>query len=207
MVIDLKSNSVITFGFSTTLLLPDDVIRRIRELSPADKDGDSTFQEEQEAPNGKLMVFALVSGVGKSDKKVGIRFDYYPRRRARSAKKSTKIMPSVSNLLGALSTLQEETKFECRLISQFKKPSKAIPILKLPLKLTDFPGSVFGEIHGIHFVSRNGTDLIHAILDTSQDGALLESINFSYSKQFNQSIAEDILTRALELAKLYVVME
>ncbi len=207
MVIDLKSNSISGFWFSTTLLLPDDVVRRIRELSPADKDGDSIFQEEQEAPNGKLIVFAVVSRVGKSDNKFSIHLSYHPRRRARSAKKSTKTMPSVSNLLGVLSALQEETKFECRLISQFKKTSKAIPILKLPLKLTDFPGSVFGEIHGIHFVSRNGTDLTHTILDTSPDGTLLESIDFSYSKQFHQSIAEEILGRAIELSNLYVAKE
>ncbi len=207
MVIDLKSNSISGFWFSTTLLLADDVIRHIRELSPANKDGDSIFQEEQEAPNGKSMVFAVVSRVGKSDNKFSIHLSYHPRRSARAAKKSTKTKPSVSSLLGALSTLQAETKFECRLISQFKRTSKAIPILKLPLKLTDFPGSVFDEIHGIHFVSKNGTDLTHTILDTNPDGTLLESIIFNYSKQFHQSIAEDILTRALELAKLYVVME
>lgn len=153
------------------------------------------------------MAFAVVSRVGKSGNKFSIRLSYLPRRRARAAKKSTKTMPSVSSLLGVLSALQEETKFECRLVSQFKKPSKATPILKLPLKLTDFPGSVFGEIHGIHFVSRNGTDLIHTILDTSPDGALVESINFSYSKQFNQSIAEEILGRAIELSNLYVAKE
>jgi len=207
MVIDLKGNSISNFVFSTTLVLPDDVIRRIRELSPADKDGDSVFQEEQEAPNGKLMVFALVSPVGKSDGKFSIQLSYHPRRRARSTKKSTKTMPSVSNLLGVLSALQGETKFECRLISEFKRTSKATPILKLPLKLTDFPGSVFGEIHGIHFVSRNGTDLTHIILDTSPDGTLVASIICNYSKQFHQSIAEEILGRAIELSNLYVAKE
>ncbi len=204
MAIDLNSNSVSMFGFSTTVSLTDEVRKSIGELWPADKRGNGFFEEDLEGTTGRVRVIAVVSRIGRSGNKFNIAVSFHSLRRTRSNKKPVVAGPSLANLFTALSALPAESKFNCSLVSQFKRTAKVTPIVKLPLKLTEFPGAAFNEIRGIHFALKDGADWVQIILDTADDSFRL-IVYFDYSHTFSQSIAEEMFIQGLKFAKLYVV--
>ncbi len=194
------------FEFNTTTALTEDIIAFIRDLDPTNKRGNIFLDEVSEVAGSNSRVLISINRVSKSDNRFTISVMFTPIRRARLTKKVVNAESSLTRLLTSLSALQQECKFECRLTSQFRRRDKAIPIVTLPLKVTQFPGVAFSEIRGIHITSKDGESLVDAVLDTnSNDPMLQETVIFQHSQRFMQSLVEEIWTRGLELSKLFVV--
>ena len=66
---------------------------------------------------------------------------------------------SVSKLFEIISYIKEEITVMCTLRLSFGRPRKYKTIISLPIKITDMPKAIYDEIHGMHFVKREGKGL------------------------------------------------
>jgi len=202
ITVSLKSENVIAFQFDTTLMLNDDVIKRVKELSPPDKSGGSLFEEIQEINTEKYESFASVGRTKKNNGKYEVTIAVTPSRR-----RQIKERASVSQLIEILSTIKEKLDFDCRILLRLRRSKGLNPIINLPLRLSESVDLAFNEIHGIHLVKKNneGDIIYHVILDTAPKSALRESISFIHSGNFSETIIDEILKEALKISKLFVV--
>jgi hypothetical protein len=183
--------------------LTDDLLEKIRSVAPPDKDGDHVFVDSYKIGNVNHFLIAIVSkstGEGRYGVLVG-----WERGRLRGVGKG---VSSVGKLLEIMSSIKEEITVECALKLVFGQRLKHKTVINLPIKVTDMPEALYDEIHGMHFVKREGKGSKYdVILDLRRGGGLLASIGYERLVNIRESLVEELLQQGIEISEGFVVRE
>lgn len=196
----LKKLNVVFFLIAATLIIQAELLKRIVELSPPDKDGDSVFNSYAKVEGNSQAVFAWIS----SPKKNGycsLNINVLP------GKDKTKLtLPTPDELFALLSENKDEVNFNCSIGFKYKDVHRVKPIIRLPLIISEHPNSELVEIRGIH-VRNVKVPSTEAILDLSSDGSLQASIDFQNKTKITNSTVIEIFECALAIGKSFVFWE
>jgi len=201
--ISLKEFNITGLSFRFWTNLTDDLLEKIRSVAPPDKDGDHIFIDSYKIGNVSHFVAAIVSkSTGEGRHMIRVLWE---RGRLSGSGKG---VASVSKLFEIISSIKEEIAVKCTLRLSFGRRRKYKTIISLPIKITDMPKTLYDEIHGMHFVKREGKGSKYdVILDLEQDGALMALINYKKLINIKESILEDILQEGIEISDGFVLRE
>lgn len=186
--------------FSTTLSLTDELISKIRSISPPDKDGDSCFLDTYKYHRA----WVWVREIDKDTKRFAVEFTYESKRGRKLRKKT----PRIAQLIETLSPMRRQLDFDCRVFFIFKKRLRVKPIISLPIKYIELPNIPFDRIQGIHLVKFDAEKRKYeVVLDTPAQGTLLENIIFKYKSAIHKELAEEILSEAISISDKFVIKE
>lgn len=201
---DFKSLSIVEIDLSAKVVLTDTIIEQIRIASPPDKDGDSIFYDYYKVENNVHVGWSVISSPAKDNKTC--RFALYYQLGGFGRHK--KNMPSISQALKILSSVNDPVELGCLSRFEFGKRYKAKTILSLPLILSESPNLPFDEIRGLHFSKveerRSEYDII---LDRDRDGRLTETVAFRHTTKIGDALVEDIISKAVEISTKFVFKE
>ena len=200
----LKSLSISELRFIVKPTLTDELISKISEASPPDKDGDNVFLDSYKVNNVSHLAIAVVSKVKKREDVYNIDC------RCQVAKGGilSKDTPKISRLIEILSDVKESQHFHCLARFLYGKRAKFKPIVKLPIRITDKTKVPFNEIHGVHFAKIVGKKLENeVILDLLEGGGYTETVIFGHSSKIGVSIVRDIVEKAKGISDNFVYTE
>jgi len=201
--VNLKEFNITGLRFSFWVTLPDDLWEKIRSATSQDKGGGYVFADKYKIGNVSHFMLALVSE-SRGEKRYGIRV-MLERESLTGVGKS---IASLSKLLEIISCIKEEVAVDCRLRLSFGRPRKCKTVISLPIKITDMPEAIYDEIHGMHFVKREGKGRKYdVILDLERKGAIVLLINYKTLVNIKESILEDILQEGIEISDGFVLRE
>jgi hypothetical protein len=201
--VNLKEFSITGLRFAFWIDLPDDLLEKIRSATSQDKGGGYVFADKYKIGNVSHFALALVLK-SKGEKRYGIRV-MWERESLTGVGKG---IASVSKLLEIISCIKEEVAVNCRLRLSFGRPRKCKTVISLPIKITDMPETIYDEIHGMHFVKREGKGYKYdVILDLERKGAVVLSINYRTLMNIKESMLEDVLQEGIKISDGFVLRE
>lgn len=201
---NLKSRYATSLEFSTDLALTGELISKIRNISPPDKDGDSLFADSYNGHRAFVWVIEVDKALDKDIRKFRIEFNY----EARGGGKLGASMPRIEQLIEILSSISERVDIDCRVAFTFRKRLKAKPIISLPMKYFEFPNMPFDRIQGLHLVKLDGKETKYdVILEAPAQGIVIENIFFKYTSEIDKSLAGKILEQAAAISDNFVSKE
>ena len=201
---NLKSYHAISLEFSTTLTLTDDLISKIQNISPPDKDGDSLFVDSYNGHRAFVWVIGVDKGVDKDIRRFRIEFNYELVRGGK-LRKST---PRIEQLFDILSLIEEKMDFDCRVAFTFGKRLKPKSIISLPMKYMELPNMPFDRIQGLHLVKLDGKEKKYdVILEAPAQGIIMENVFFKYIFRIDKSLPDKILREATTISDSFVFKE
>ena len=201
--VNLKEFNITGLRFAFWVDLPDDLLEKIRSATSQDKGGGYVFADKYKIGNVSYFALALVLK-SKGEKRYGIRVMWERESLTRVGKG----IVSVSKLLEIISCIKEEVAVNCRLRLSFGRSRKYKTVISLPIKITDMPEAIYDEIHGMHFVKREGKGYKYdVILDLERNGAVVMFINYRTLMNIKESILEDVLQEGIEISDGFVLRE
>lgn len=199
-LVNLKKFNIAELRFDFSVNLTDDLLEKLQSVVAPDKDGDFMFMDSYKIDNVGHSLAAMVS------KSAFV--EIYRIRgiwEIRKGRRSLKGVVSVGKLFEIISSIEDEIMLTSSLRLSFSQRKKYKTIISLPIKITDMPEMVYDEIHGIHFVKREGRDFKYdVILDLERDGSLMELIICTKRMKIKESILEDIIQEGLEISDSFV---
>lgn len=190
----------ITFGVS----LKGDLLEEVRSAVAPDEDGDYLFMDWYKISNVGHFVLAIVSKEKHIPERYRIRI--ICERRGSRGWMTGEV--SVDKLLGILSSIEEEIAAICGLRLSFGKRKRYKTIISLPMKITEMSKTLYDEIHGMHFVKREGELFKYdVILDLDPDRSLREMITFRKVMNMNESILEDVVREGMRISDGFISRE
>jgi hypothetical protein len=201
-LVNLKKFNIAELRFDFSINLTDDLLERLQSVVAPDKDGDYMFIDSYRIDNVGHTLAAMVSksAVVGMYRVRGV-WDMSKGRRP------LKEVLSVGKLFEIISSIEEEIMLTSSLRLSFSRRKKYKSIISLPIKITDMPEMVYDEIHGMHFVKREGRDFKYeVILDLERDGGLMELIICKKRMKIKESILEDIIQEGLEISDGFVLI-
>jgi hypothetical protein len=201
---NLKSYEALSMQFSATLPLSDELISRVQNVSPPDKDGDSGFFDSYNGHRAYAWVMAYTRNLDKDMRKYRINFNY----EAEKGRRLRMAVPRIEQLVEILSSLKETVNFECNVGFKFGKRLKPKPIISLPIKYTESPRMPFDTIQGLHLVKRSGgKPQYEVILEAGSPREIVALTYFTYASNIQKSLPDKILKHGAEIAKEFVTKE
>jgi len=199
--VNLKEFNITELRFKFWTNLTSDLLEKIESVVAPDEDGDYVFMDPYKIKNvGHLIATVVSKSTGEG--RYGIRGICEVRKGGRLGKG----MVSVSKLLEIMSSIKEEITVMCLLRLSFGRRQKPKTIISLPIKITDMPKTLYDEIHGIHFVKREGRGFKYeVILDLERDGTLTGIIIYNKLMSIKESILEDIIQEGIEISDGFVL--
>ena len=201
---NLKSYNTTSLVFHTTMALPNDLISEIRNISPPDEDGDSSFVDSYQRHNASVWVIEVDKGPDKEIRRFNVVFNYELGR----GRKLGKRIPKIEQIIDILSSIGKENDFDCRVAFEFGRRLKPKPIIALPVKYMDFPNMPFDRIEGVHLVKLDGAETKYdVILEALGRGVITESVFFKYTSEIDKSLADKILSESMTISDRFVFKE
>lgn len=201
---NLKSYNATSLEFYTTLVLTDELISEIQNISPPDEDGDSLFVDSYKSHRAFVWVIEVDKGLDKGTRRFRVEFNY-ELGRGRRLRKST---PRIEQLIDILSSIKEKVDLDCRVALEFGKRLKPKPLITLPMKYMDFPDMPFDRIQGLHLVKLDDKETKYeVILEAPVEGIIMENVFFKYTSEVNKSLAGKILGEATTISHRFVVLK
>lgn len=201
--VNFKELNITGLRFVFWTELTDDLLEKIRSVAPPDKDGNCVFVDSYKISNVSHFVLTLVSKA-KGERRYPISV-MWERERLTGVGKG---VASVSKLFEIISCIKEEIAVRCTLRLSFGRPRKYKTIISLPIKITDMPKAIYDEIHGMHFVKREGKGSKYdVVLDLEKNGAVMVLINYRKMMNIKESMLEDILQEGIEISDGFVLRE
>jgi hypothetical protein len=200
-LLNLKKLNIVELRFDFSINLMDDLLEKVESVVAADKDGDYMFMDPYRIDNVGHVLATMVS-------KSGVPEIYRVRGiwEIRKGRVSSKGLVSVGKLFEIISSIEAKTMLEGSLRLSFSRRKKYKSIINLPIKITDMPKMTYDEIHGMHFVKREGRDFKYdVILDVERDGSLTELVIYQRRMEVKESILEDIIQEGLEISDCFVL--
>jgi len=186
--------------FSSTVPLSHEQISKIRDVSHPDKDGDSDFFDSYEGHRA----LAIVRGAKEEAQEYKIEFTY----EARTARRLSKRLPRIRQLVETLCLVKEQLNFECSVIFEFGRNLHPKSIISLPMKYIEAPNMPFDRIQGLHLVKLDGHETKYDVfLEAPTKGIVFENIEFNYVSSFDESLPDKILTEAKSISDKVVFRE
>lgn len=199
-LINLKKLNIEELRLDFLINLADDLLEKIGSVVAPDKDGDYMFIDSYKIDNVGHLLTAMVSkSRGEGIYRVrGI----WEKRRGRGLVKD---VVSVSKLLEIISSIEQEILLRVSLRLSFSRRKKYKTVISLPIKITDMPKTIYDEIHGIHFVKREGKGFKYeVILDLERDGTILEMIICDKRMKIKKSMLEDMIQEFMEISGRFI---
>jgi hypothetical protein len=201
--VNLKEFNITELDFVFWTKLTDDLLEKIRSVVTPDEDDDYIFINSYKIDNVGHVATAMVSKA-KGEGKYRIRCRCEIGRGGRLGKG----IVSVSKLFEIISSIKEKMMVISMLKLSFGRRQKHKTIISLPIKITDMPKTLYDEIHGIHFVKREGRSFKYeVILDLEENGTLIETIINNQQRTIKESIIEDIIRQGIEISDGFVLRE
>jgi hypothetical protein len=199
--VNLRELNIRELEFMFWINLTDDLLEKIKGLVAPDKDGDYVFGELYRINNVGHFVGAMVSkSVGEG------RYRIHGMCKIVKGKRLEEGVVSVSKLFEILCSIEEEITAMNKLNLSFSRRQKRKAIISLPIKITDIPETVYDEIHGMHFVKREGKGFKYdVILDLERDGSITEIIIYNKRINIKESIFEDIAQAGIGISDRFVL--
>lgn len=199
----LKSRYATSLEFSANLALTGELISKIRNISPPDKDGDSLFVDSYNGHRAFVWVIEVEKEPDKDVRRFRIEFNY----EARGGGKLGASIPRIEQLIEILSS-NERVEFDCRVAFTFRKRLKPRTIISLPMKYFEFPNMPFDRIQGLHLVKLDGKETKYdVILEAPAHGMVIENVFFKYASGIDKSLASKILEQAATISDNFVFKE
>jgi hypothetical protein len=184
--------------------LTEDLLEKIRSEVAPDEDGDYVFMDWYKVGSVGHFVMAIVS----KEKHIPERYRIRIVCERRGGKRWGVGNVSVSRLLEIISSIEEETLGICGLRLSFGKRRRYKTVVSLPLKVTEMSKTLYDEIHGMHFIKREGKFFKYdVILDLEADKSLREMITFRKVININESILEDVVREGMKISDGFVSRE
>lgn len=200
MTPDLKGLNVFLLEFSTEVQLNSDIVRKIRDASNPDEEGDSVFFDSYKGHTA----LAVVYGAGRDTQPYRLIFRYT----ARSGGRLSKDVPRITQLFDILSDVKEQLSFECSVSFDFGKALHPRPLITLPVECPSTAGMPFDRIQGLHFVKLDGNGTKYDVfLEAPARGIVRETVEFKYVSPFEQSVPQKILLMAQSISDKFVFKE
>ena len=112
---------------------------------------------------------------------------------------------SVGKLVEIISSIDKEIVAICWLKLSFGRRRRYKTIVSLPMKVTEMPERLYDEIHGMHFIKREGKVLKYdVILDLDPDRSLREMITFRKAININESVLEEVIREGMRISDGFV---
>ncbi len=201
--VNLKELNIIELDFTFWTNLTDDLLEKIGNVVAQDEDGDYIVVDSYKEDNvGHIVVVGVLKPKGEGKYRVRCRCEL---GRGRGLRKD---VVRTSKLFEIMSSIKETMMVNSTLKLSFGRRKKHKTIISLPIKITDMPKTLYDEIHGVHFVKREGKSLKYeVILDLEENGALRETVIFKKLRNINASIIEDIIQQGIEISDGFVLRE
>jgi hypothetical protein len=191
----------LSFVFRTNLT--DDLLEKIQGVVAPDEDGDYIFLDSYKIDNVGHIATAMVLK-SKGEGKYEIRYGCQIGKGGRLGKG----VVSVSKLFEIISSIKEKMMVTSMLRLSFGRRQKHKTIISLPIKITDMSETLYNEIHGVHFVKREGKSFKYeVILDLEENGALISTIIYKKLRNIEVSIVEDIIQQGIEISNGFILRE
>ena len=201
--VNLKEFNITELDFMFWANLTDDLLEKMRSVVTPDEDGDYIFIDSYKIDNVGHIATAIVSK-SKGEGKYRIRCRCEIGRGGRLGKG----VVSVSKLFEIMSSFKEKVMVISMLRLSLGRQKKHKAIISLPIKITDMPKMLYDEIHGVHFVKREGkSSKYEVILDLEENGALTETVTYRKLRNIKASIVEDIIQQGIEISDGFVLRE
>jgi hypothetical protein len=111
----------------------------------------------------------------------------------------------VVELFSALTKLNLQVEVECVANFEYSETAWA-SLVTLPWQPVQMPGLPFDEFRGFRAVKkRNGDVLYHVIVDCPANKEISHSISFSYPAKLDMNLPINLLNRAVEVSRLFVM--
>jgi len=196
----LRSCNASVLEFSSTIPLSDEQISEIRDVSHPDKDGDSNFFDLYQGHRA----LAIVIGAKEKAQEYKIEFTYA----ARTARRLSKRISRISQLVEILCLVKEQLNFECSVVFEFGRNLRPRSIISLPMKYIEAPNMPFDRIQGLHLVKLDGNETKYDVfLEAPTKGIVYENVEFNYVSSFDESLPDKILTQAKSISDKVVFRE
>lgn len=201
--INFKELSIVRLRLEFSINLPDDLLEKIGSVAPPDKEGDHVFMDSYKMGNVNHFVIAIVSKSTREGRYVVL--IGWERGKLRGVGRGVR---SVGKLFEIMSSIKEEIAVTCALRLVFGQRVKHKTIMNLPIKVTDMPETLYDEIHGMHFVKREGKGSKYdVILDLRKEGGLLASVGYERLVNMRGSVVEELLEEGIEISEGFVLRE
>lgn len=201
--VNLKEFNITELDFTFWTNLTDDLLEKIGSVVDQDEDGDYIFVDSYKKDNvGHIAIAGVLKPKGEGKYRIRCRCEL-----GRGGRLGTGVV-RISKLFEIISSIEEKVMVNSVLKLSFGRRKKHKTIISLPIKITDMPKTLYDEIHGVHFVKREGKSFKYeVILDLEENGALLETIIFKKLRNINASIIEDIIQQGIEISDDFVLRE
>ena len=201
---NLKSRHITRLYFNTTLVLANDLLLEIRNVSPPDEDGDSFFGDSYQGHKAFAWVIEIEKNSDKNMRRFRVEFNYELGRGGRLRKS----IPGIGQLIDVLSSIKENGDFDCQVAFEFGKRLKPKSVIPLPMKYTEFLNMPFDIIQGLHMVKLDGKERKYdVILEAPAKNIITESVFFKYTSGIDKSLADRILREAMTISDHFVSKE
>ena len=198
---DLKRHNIEDYYIVSNIIIPEQLITRIKGLSPPDDDGDCDFWESYRINNASHRGCAWISQepISKDLYKVSISYDVAKGGRLK------KNVPRIEQLIDILSSTKESA-WACRISFKFSRRKKVRSIIPLPMKIIDLPDSPFDYISGVHAVKKKGeTHAYDVVLDNDRSGRLIVNVVFPYEDKLQRDLVEKVIKRGIDISEKMVL--
>lgn len=213
MKLDLARFHITELNFQCTQAIDGRVVGELAELATPTQGAHS---EEGihfvEIYSRSGVVYAAAAGIHPTgapdvERQFGVSFLYSivqpAAEKAEIATHYQRRSTSIADLIELLSHTNGAHRFDCR--ASFLYPvADFVPILALPVKLTNWPDFPFDEIVGARFVKRQGASISYsAVVDCADDDLHVE-LSYEWQHAYSPDLPRRVLLRAVYLSKRFV---
>jgi hypothetical protein len=197
---ELKSNNIVSIGFSFTVEIGRMLRSKIKRLSKPGDDGDSPFFDSY--PGHRCM--AVVYGMKEKTNRHKVVFNFA----ARSGGKLPKYFPRVNQLLDILTINKEEITVTCDASFVFKKNTGVKTFIDLPMDCPKAEGISFCKIQGVHLIEKDkNKKQIELYLDSPKSGGYIANIYFTLVSNIDEYMADKVLAEANSIIGKFIIRE
>lgn len=201
---NFKLHSISELRFSAKISIPNEIAQQIKQISPPDKDHDSTFYEKYGTGNSSYIGVSTITEPTKKDQPHRFIVHYHKS----NIKLPTRKYAKIGQLVEILSVLSMPVEFGCLLIFSFSKRDKVKTIIELPLVVSKSPNSLLSEVRGLHFAKTDGKKSIYeVIIDHTEDNQLFETVAFNHSVAISGELVNSIIYKAVEISNRFIFRE
>ena len=197
----LKQYNITDMHISFTLTLPVNVVSEIKRISTPDEENDSIFLDTYKVGNAKYRAWCWFRKKQKDNETCEIELNYEI-----GSARIPKGIPSIADLIGSLSSIEESVDLDCRVGFSFTKRDKMKSIMPLPLKIIDSPNMPFDDISAVILTKKDSEWGDYSVmLGVIASGRLTEMIFFNLQTQINDKLIDEVIERVTSISDKFIV--